>query len=90
MFHASEAVALHFSWSPCSSWTASSSSGCGYSMKVNLEGGSSSNRMSFSVQGSGKKRNGGANRDPVWNFFREEIESNGVVVVRCRECRQVN
>uniref|UniRef100_A0A915DQL6 BED-type domain-containing protein n=1 Tax=Ditylenchus dipsaci TaxID=166011 RepID=A0A915DQL6_9BILA len=35
-----------------------------------------------------KKRNGGANRDPVWNFFREEIESNGVVVVRCRECRQ--
>uniref|UniRef100_A0A915DRA6 BED-type domain-containing protein n=1 Tax=Ditylenchus dipsaci TaxID=166011 RepID=A0A915DRA6_9BILA len=36
-----------------------------------------------------KKRNGGANRDPVWNFFREEIESNGVVVVRCRECRQL-
>uniref|UniRef100_A0A915DKT0 BED-type domain-containing protein n=1 Tax=Ditylenchus dipsaci TaxID=166011 RepID=A0A915DKT0_9BILA len=57
--------------------------------------GSSSNRMSFSVHSSpssqtssGKKRNGGANRGPVWNFFREEIESNGVVVVRCRECRQ--
>uniref|UniRef100_A0A915EC77 BED-type domain-containing protein n=1 Tax=Ditylenchus dipsaci TaxID=166011 RepID=A0A915EC77_9BILA len=50
--------------------------------------GSSSNRISFSVQGSGKKRNGGANRDPVWNFFREEIEFNGVVVVRCRECHQ--
>uniref|UniRef100_A0A915E6A9 Uncharacterized protein n=1 Tax=Ditylenchus dipsaci TaxID=166011 RepID=A0A915E6A9_9BILA len=52
--------------------------------------------MSFSVQGSpssqtssGKKRNGGANRGPVWNFFREEIESNGVVVVRCREASSI-